>query len=80
MMTKEQDHNIVLTGFMGTGKSVVGQRVAARLGYPFVDMDIEVERRAGRSKFNRRILLEGAWCPARLLGRRMTGDGSSPGR
>jgi hypothetical protein len=38
------------------------------------------ERRAGRSKFNRRILLEGVWRPVRLLGRRMTGDGFSPAR
>jgi 3-dehydroquinate synthase len=30
---------IVLTGFMGTGKSVVGQEVARRLGLRFVDMD-----------------------------------------
>ena len=30
---------IVLTGFMGTGKSTVGQIVAERLGWPFVDTD-----------------------------------------
>jgi shikimate kinase len=30
---------IVLTGFMGTGKSTVGKRVADQLGRPFVDMD-----------------------------------------
>ncbi len=49
MATADQTPNVVLTGFMGTGKSVVGQRVAARLGRPFVDMDLEIERRAGRS-------------------------------
>jgi len=45
----DQIPNLVLTGFMGTGKSVVGRRVAALLNRPFVDMDLEIERRAGRS-------------------------------
>ena len=39
--------NIVLTGFMGTGKSTVGPRVARRLGMQFVDMDPLIEERAG---------------------------------
>ncbi len=41
--------NIVLTGFMGTGKTTVGRLLAERLGRPFVDMDAEIERRTGRS-------------------------------
>ena len=41
--------NLVLVGFMGTGKTVVGQRVAARLGLAFVDMDQVIAQRAGRS-------------------------------
>ena len=40
--------NIVLTGFMGTGKSVIGRAVASRLGRKFVDMDEEIEARAGK--------------------------------
>lgn len=32
-------HNIVLTGFMGTGKTTVGRLVAERLGFRFVDTD-----------------------------------------
>ncbi len=40
--------NITLTGFMGVGKSRVGREVARRLNRPFVDMDVEIERRAGR--------------------------------
>jgi shikimate kinase len=39
---------VVLTGFMGTGKTSVGERLAARLGQPFVDTDALIERRAGR--------------------------------
>ena len=40
--------NIVLTGFMGSGKTAVGQAVAARLGRWFVDMDAAIERAAGQ--------------------------------
>jgi len=39
--------NIVLAGFMGTGKSVVGQAVAQRLGWPFLDTDSLVESALG---------------------------------
>ena len=38
---------IYLTGFMGCGKTTVGRRLAQRLGVPFVDLDEEIERRAG---------------------------------
>jgi len=41
--------NLVLTGFMGTGKTAVGREVARRLGRRFVDMDAEIEARAGKS-------------------------------
>jgi shikimate kinase/3-dehydroquinate synthase len=41
--------NLVITGFMGTGKSQVGREVARRLERPFVDMDAEIEARAGKS-------------------------------
>ena len=39
---------IVLVGMMGAGKTSVGRALAARLGARFVDVDEEVERRAGR--------------------------------
>lgn len=38
---------LVVIGFMGAGKSTVGAILAARLGWPFVDLDDEVARRAG---------------------------------
>ena len=41
--------NLILTGFMATGKTRVGQEVAQRLSRPFVDMDTEIEGRAGKS-------------------------------
>ncbi len=40
--------NVVLIGFSGSGKSAVGRLLAQRLGWEFVDTDVEVERRAGR--------------------------------
>ncbi len=41
--------NLILTGFMGTGKSTAGRLVAERLCRPFIDVDVEIERRTGRS-------------------------------
>jgi len=43
------DRNLVITGFMGTGKSAVGRAVAARLQREFVDTDQLIETRTGRS-------------------------------
>lgn len=40
---------MILVGFMGTGKSAVGRRLARRLNRPFVDTDAWIVRRAGRS-------------------------------
>jgi len=40
---------LFLTGFMGSGKTSVGRILAARLGWGFVDLDEEIERRAGMS-------------------------------
>ncbi len=41
--------NIVLIGYRGTGKSVVGAIVAEKLGEECVSMDAEIVRRAGNS-------------------------------
>jgi len=39
--------SIVLLGFMGVGKSTVGAELARRLGWDFVDMDMELVARFG---------------------------------
>ncbi|MFP5487463.1 MAG: shikimate kinase, partial [Acidimicrobiia bacterium] len=39
--------NIVLTGFMATGKTTVGRVLAERLGYELVDTDAVIEERHG---------------------------------
>lgn len=38
-----RDRHVVLTGFMGTGKSSLGRVLAQRWGRPFVDMDERLE-------------------------------------
>ena len=43
----EPARHIVLTGFMGTGKTVVGRRLAEILGCDFVDTDALIEEREG---------------------------------
>jgi shikimate kinase len=49
-MTKAADtRNVVLCGFMATGKSSVGKRLAALLGYEFLDMDAIIESESGMS-------------------------------
>ena len=35
--------NVILTGFMGTGKSSLGKMLASKLGRPFVDIDKKIE-------------------------------------
>jgi len=41
--------NLVLVGFMGSGKTDAGKIVAKRLGMAFVDMDAVIETRIGQS-------------------------------
>jgi shikimate kinase len=41
--------NIVLTGFMGTGKSSVGRALAAEFGCRFLDLDTVIEKLSGRT-------------------------------
>ena len=48
-MAREHRKNIILTGFMGTGKTTVGKLLAQRLGYRFVDTDELIQARQKRS-------------------------------
>jgi shikimate kinase len=43
----DRSGNVVLTGFMGTGKTTVGRLLAELLGYEFIDTDDVIERRYG---------------------------------
>lgn len=40
---------IVLTGFMGSGKTTTGALLAQKIGWRFFDLDREIERRDGRT-------------------------------
>jgi len=40
---------IVLVGFMGAGKTTVGHLLAGKLGLAFIDSDLIIESRAGRT-------------------------------
>jgi shikimate kinase len=44
--------NIALIGFMGAGKTAVGEVLAQRLGKEFVELDAVIEKRAGKSIAN----------------------------
>lgn len=41
--------NIYLIGYRGSGKTTVAQQLAQRLGWNWLDADVELERRAGKS-------------------------------
>ena len=45
-LARRIDRPLVLVGLMGAGKSTVGRRLAAALGWRFVDADEEIERAA----------------------------------
>jgi shikimate kinase len=46
-MLESKTRNIILCGFMATGKSSVGKKLASMLDYTFLDMDALIESEAG---------------------------------
>lgn len=46
-MRKAEKLNLVLTGFMATGKTVVGEKLAERLNRRFIDTDQLIEEKLG---------------------------------
>jgi shikimate kinase len=46
---RRRPSRIYLVGFMASGKTSVGRRLAQRLAVPFVDLDEEIERVSGRT-------------------------------
>ena len=44
-----ETQSIALIGYRGTGKTTVAQRLAMRLGWDWIDADVELELRAGKS-------------------------------
>lgn len=46
---KKKKKNIVLVGFMGSGKTTVGRLIADETGMPLIDMDSIIVDRAGKS-------------------------------
>ena len=53
------EKNIILIGYRGTGKSVIGKRLAEVLKAPFYDTDELIETAAGKSI--REMVAEGGW-------------------
>jgi shikimate kinase len=49
MPQETQPRAVFLLGFMGAGKTSVGQALARQLGWCFVDLDQQIELREGRS-------------------------------
>jgi shikimate kinase len=45
----DRPNHVVLVGLMGSGKTTVGKKVAKLVGHRFVDADVEIEARTGRS-------------------------------
>lgn len=49
--------NLILTGYMGVGKTAVGRRIAEQLGIEFYDIENEIQMREGMSAEQIRSLL-----------------------
>jgi shikimate kinase len=43
---------VFLVGFMGSGKSSIGRKLASRMAYQFIDLDKYIESKAGKSVYH----------------------------
>ena len=41
--------HLIFVGFMGSGKTTLGKRIAEKMGRPFIDMDVRLEEQFGCS-------------------------------
>jgi len=57
--------NIYLSGMIGSGKTAVGTLLAQRIGWPFFDLDREMDRELGRSFHE--LVREQGWLAFREL-------------
>ena len=57
--------NLYLCGMIGSGKTAIGERLAARMGRPFLDQDREMDRGLGRSFHE--LVREQGWLAFREL-------------
>jgi shikimate kinase len=48
-MQSNKESRIFLIGYMGAGKTTIGQQLATRLGYKFLDMDYVIEEKLQQS-------------------------------
>lgn len=70
--------NVLLTGFMGAGKTTVGRRLAKTLGWDFIDLDDRIVQQAGMSIAE--IFRRSGETAFRALESRLTGELSSVDR
>ena len=47
-MLNSKANRIYLIGMMASGKSVIGEVLAKKLDYTFIDMDVEIEKNTGK--------------------------------
>ena len=57
--------NVYLCGLIGSGKTAIGERLAGRMGRPFLDLDREMDRELGRSFHD--LVRERGWLAFREL-------------